>query len=144
MTKAVRKSESKIIATVPGNIDESQILLLLHSSDINWKYVDAMKTYTEFNDEVLSNWLNISVKTFRLYKKAGSFLKENVKEQVLFLLSLFKHGVEVFGTIEEFNDWLNRKNVYFGNKAPADFINTLTGIRFVDDRLTALEYGDNV
>ncbi|MEZ4822026.1 MAG: antitoxin Xre/MbcA/ParS toxin-binding domain-containing protein [Ignavibacteria bacterium] len=31
-----------------------------------------------------------------------------------------------------------------GKKSPITFLNTITGIRFVNDRLTAMEYGDNV
>ena len=29
-------------------------------------------------------------------------------------------------------------------EAPNSFLNTVTGVKFVDDRLTAMEYGDNV
>jgi uncharacterized protein (DUF2384 family) len=103
-----------------------------------------MKTCTRFTDDILSDWLNISVKTFREYKKPNSVFKENVKEQVLLLLSLIKHGIEVFGSVNEFDNWLNRDNFYFDNKSPMSFMNTVTGIKFIDDRLTAMEYGDNV
>jgi uncharacterized protein (DUF2384 family) len=67
-----------------------------------------------------------------------------VKEQVLLLLSLIKHGVEVFGSVKEFDNWLNAENFYFDNKSPVTFLNTITGMKFIDDRLTAMEYGDNV
>ncbi|WP_245826382.1 MbcA/ParS/Xre antitoxin family protein [Spirosoma rigui] len=46
--------------------------------------------------------------------------------------------------MNEFDQWLNRKNFFFDNKSPNSFLNTVTGVRFVDDRLTALEHGDNV
>ena len=129
---------------VPRDINDGQILHLLYSTDIDWKYVNAIKTFTEFNDDVLSDWLNVSVKTFREYKKPKSVFKGNVKEQVLLLLSLFKHGAEVFGTVKEFDKWLSQENYYFDNKNPMSFMNTITGIKYVDDRLTAMEYGDNV
>jgi uncharacterized protein (DUF2384 family) len=57
---------------------------------------------------------------------------------------LIKHGIEVFGSVEEFHQWLNRKNFYLDNKTPNSYLNTVTGVKFVDDRLTAMEYGDNV
>jgi uncharacterized protein (DUF2384 family) len=82
-------------------------------------------------------------------------VKVNVKEQVLLLLSLIKHGVEIFGSMKEFESWLNQENFYFDNKSPVSFLNTITGspvsflntitgIKFIDDRLTAMQYGDNV
>lgn len=144
MLETRKNTESEILERVPRNINDSEILRLLHTTDINWKYVNAIKTCTDFNDDVLSNWLNVSVKTFREYKKPNSVFKENVKEQVLLLLSLIKHGTEVFGSVNEFDNWLNRDNFYFENRSPRTFMSTVTGIKFIDDRLTAMEYGDNV
>lgn len=144
MTTAKNNFESAILESVPRHINDGEILHLLYTTDINWKHVDTIKTYTDFNDRVISDWLNISVKTFREYKKPKSVFKENVKEQILLLLSLIKHGVEVFGTIKEFDNWLNGENFYFDNKTPTSFLNTVTGIKFIDDRLTAMEYGDNI
>ncbi|MDH7461750.1 MbcA/ParS/Xre antitoxin family protein [Chitinophagaceae bacterium 26-R-25] len=144
MIKARKNYESEVLENVPRNINDSEILHLLYTTDINWKYVDVIKTFTHFNDDVLSDWLNISVKTFREYKKPKSVFKENVKEQVLLLLSLIKHGTNIFGSVREFNNWLNTENFYFDSKSPALFMNTITGIKFIDDRLTAMEYGDNV
>ncbi len=142
--KRAASVESLILRDVPGHINDSEILSFLYTKDINWQHVNAIKTLTDFNDAILSDWLNISVKTFREYKKPQNTFKENVKEQVLLLLSLIKHGIAVFGSVEEFDQWLNRKNFYFDHKSPTSFLNTVTGIRFVDDRLTAMEYGDNV
>lgn len=136
--------ENVILKEIPGQINDSEILHFLYTKDVNWKHVNAIKHLTDFNDDILSVWLNVSVKTFREYRKPKSTFKENVKEQVLLLLSLIKHGVEVFGSIKEFDKWLNTKNFYFDNKSPTSFMNTVTGIKFVDDRLTAMEYGDNV
>lgn len=139
-----QKEENAILKEVPGQINDTQILQFLHTKEINWRYLNVIKNLTDFNDDILSDWLNVSVKTFRSYKSSRNTFKENVKEQVLLLLSLVIHGIEVFGSSKELDQWLNRENFYFDNKAPGDFLNTVTGIKFVNDRLTAMEYGDNV
>lgn len=144
MIKTRENIDNLILDGVPGHINDGEILHLLYTTDINWKYVNAIKTLTDFNDDIISDWLNISVKTFREYKKPKSTFKENVKEQVLLLLSLIKHGVEIFGSVKKFDKWLNQENFFFDNKSPVSFLNTITGIKFIDDRLTAMEYGDNV
>ena len=140
----IEATKSIVLKEITGKINDSEILHILYSQDITWKHVQAIKHLTDFKDEILSSWLNVSVKTFREYKKPRSTFKGNFKEQVLHLLSLFKHGVEVFGSITAFDKWLHDKNFYFDSKTPASFINTITGIKFVDERLTAMEYGDNV
>lgn len=135
--------DTEVIESVPGVVNDSEVLYRLYNADVNWKHVHAMKSLTSFTDDILSDWLNVSVKTFREYKKPKSVVRENVKEQVLLLLSLFKHGKNVFGSIQGFETWLNTPNFYFDGKKPLSFLNTVTGVRFVDDRLTAMEYGDN-
>lgn len=142
--KRVASAENLLLIDVPGHINDSEILSFLYTREVNWQHVNAIKALTDFNDTIISDWLNVSVKTFREYKKPPTTFKENVKEQVLLLLALIKHGIAVFGSVKEFDQWLNRSNFYFDNKSPNAYLNTVTGLRFVDDRLTAMEYGDNV
>lgn len=133
-----------ILEEVPGQINDSEILYFLHTKEVNWKHLNAIKNLTAFNDDIISEWLNLSVRTFREYRKPDSIFRENIKEHVLLLLALIKHGIEVFGSPQRFDNWLNTKNFYFDNEKPEAFLNTVTGIKFTDDRLTAMEYGDNV
>ena len=56
---------------------------------------------------------------------------------------LIEHGTKVFGTKVNFYSWLERENFFFEKKCPIEFINTNKGIKFIDDRLTGIEYGDN-
>jgi len=136
--------EPAILYGVPRQISDSEILTFLHTRDVNWKYINAIKQLTGFNDDIIAAWLNISVRTFRSYRQPENKFKENIKEQIILLLSLIKHGIHVFGSVAEFDKWLHGENFYFDGKIPNAFLNTVTGIRFVDDNLTAMEYGDNV
>lgn len=141
---ATKKSAENTLKEIPGYINDGEVLNILYTTDINWKHAIAIKEFTHFKDDLISDWLNISVKTYREYKKPNSSFKENVKEQLLLLLSVFKHGESIFGSVEDFNAWLNQENFFFDKKKPSQFLNTITGIKFIDDRLTAMEYGDNV
>ena len=60
------------------------------------------------------------------------------------LLFLIRHGRSVFGHEEAFYQWLQTRNFHFNNEAPSSYLDSLSGIQFVDERLTAMEYGDNV
>lgn len=134
----------RVLKSVPNRISDSEILNLLQTNDINWEYIDTIKEMTDLNDEVISLWLNISVRSFRSYRQSNSRLKENLKEHIIVLLSLIKHGIQVFGSKDGFDQWLTTENFFLDSKTPVAFLNTVTGIRFIDDRLTAMEFGDNV
>ncbi|MFA5974172.1 MAG: antitoxin Xre/MbcA/ParS toxin-binding domain-containing protein [Lentimicrobiaceae bacterium] len=136
--------EPSILYEVPRRISDSEMLNFLHTKEVNWKYINAIKQLTGFNDDIIAAWLNVSVRTFRSYRQPENKFKENIKEQIILLLSLIKHGIQVFGSASEFDKWLNKENFYFDSKIPNAFLNTVTGIRFVDDNLSAMEYGDNV
>ena len=136
--------ESNIVESIPDRITDSQVLQLLNSEVMDKIHVQVLKNYIQLTDEILSDWLNVSVKTFRNYKKSDTELKENIKEQIILLISLFKHGKEIFGTTDHFMNWMRIDNPFLDNLKPIDYLNTITGIRFINDRLTAMEYGDNV
>jgi len=136
--------ETKMLECIPARISTSEVLNLINSGVINSKYLLFLKTLSEFNDETISAWLNINVKTYRTYKKTESKIKEDIQEHAVMLLALIKHGIDVFGTNENFNKWLKTENFYFSQKEPINYLNTISGIKFIDDQLTGIEYGDNV
>jgi uncharacterized protein (DUF2384 family) len=143
-TKKQKPVYSINLEDIPEQISDSEVLTYLQTKNIDWNYLNNIKKITDFNDEVISNWLNVSVKTYRSYRLPNNKFKDNVKEQIILLLSVVRHGINVFGTAKEFNQWLNSRNFFFDNKNPNAILNTVSGIRFVDDRLTSIEYGDNV
>jgi len=130
--------------SIPVGINDSQMLHQLHDNSFNGLYLQALKEVSLFNDEEISHWLNINVKTFRAYKKPNQELNIGLQEHVLSLLSLMKHGKKLFGSRQDFKSWLTSENFYLDGKSPVDFLQTITGIRFIDERLCAMEYGDNI
>ncbi len=131
---------SKLMDELPKRITEVEILNLLKSKKINWNYISIIKEYSNLKDDLISDWLNISVKTFR----KAVVLKDNTKEQIVLLISLFKYGVDVFGSTNHFYNWLTTKNFFLDNDSPIDYPKTISGIRLIEERLTGIEYGDNV
>lgn len=129
---------------VPAIGNDIDILFFIRNEEVDLRYLNHLKEISSFSDEVIANWFDISVKTLRNYRKSESVLKENLKEHLVLLLSLYQHGTIVFGNTKDFDKWLDTKNYFFDNQAPKDFLSTSSGIRFTDDRLTAMEYGDNV
>jgi len=139
------KFNSKLLDEIPVRISDVELLNLLKTKKIDWNYISMIKEYSNLNDELISDWLNISVKTFRNYKSNKQLvLKENTQEQLVLLISLLKHGIDVFGSKDDFHNWLTTKNFFLDNDMPVSYLKTTSGIRLIEDRLTGIEYGDNV
>ena len=138
------KKKYEIKADIPAHVSEPEMLYAVRQNTITTDYLDRLKPLSGLKDETLSTSLNLSIKTFRNYKVTSSVMKPHLQEHVLALLSLYKHGITVFGDQKQFNEWLEKANHFFDNDQPINFFTTISGIRYVDDRLTAIEYGDNV
>lgn len=139
------KKQQKILEEIPSIHDFSKFYFYLTESKMDHEFLGILNQLSGLSDTVLSDWLNISAKTLRNYKnRTDLILKENTKEHILSLIALYKHGMEVFGNKENFEQWLKAENLLMGGKAPLDFLDTISGIKWVDNRLTAMEYGENV
>lgn len=140
-TKSIPQKDFKKIPRVNNNLD---VYWYIKNNTIDGRYLIYFKNESSFNDDTISEWLNLSVKTLRSYRQPRLSLKENLKEHLILLISLYNHGKKVFDTTKNFEVWLNSENFYFDNKSPKEFLDTVSGIKFIDDRLTAIEFGDNV
>lgn len=136
-------AQSNLLKNIPSRVDTNVTLRMVKGNKIGAQHLQAIKDLTALNDEKISDWLDVSVKTYRAYKKPNAVIKERIQEHAVLTLSLIKHGIEVFGTTDAFAGWLEKENFYFDKKAPIDFMDTYSGIKFIDDRLTGMEYGDN-
>jgi uncharacterized protein (DUF2384 family) len=139
------KTEQATLKEIPARIDNNEILQLINASHVKKGsiYFTLLKHVTGGDDKEISDWLSINEKTYRTYKVSNKTTKRSLIEHAIMLISLFKHGQEIFGTPEQFKKWLEKNNFYFDNKPPITFMETSSGIKFIDDRLTGLEYGDN-
>lgn len=109
------------------------------------EFIDTLKNLIGLRLTTVAQWLNITPRTFKNYlDRRNVRLKENLREHIIMVLALYKHGKIVFGSVPDFEKWLSTKNVFLDNKTPSSFLDTISGIRFIDSRLTAIEYGDNV
>jgi uncharacterized protein (DUF2384 family) len=144
MNVVLDKKTKESIKDIPEIGDLTKIFFYVNSHNVNSQYLNILKELTNLKDDILSNWLNINTRTFRNYRKSDIVLKDNTKEHIVLLISLYKHGIEVFDSIENFDKWLTTENFLLDKKAPMEFLDTVSGLKFIDDKLTAIEYGDNV
>jgi len=132
------------ITGVPLKATEPEVLYAVRQNKITSNYIEDLKKLSGLKDELLSTSLNLNIKTYRSYKQKSVPMKPYLQEHVFTLLSLFRHGIDFFGSSNKFAEWLQKENYFFGNDKPISFLDTIGGIRFTENRLTAMEYGDNI
>ncbi|MEQ9403649.1 MAG: DUF2384 domain-containing protein [Cyclobacteriaceae bacterium] len=106
-------------------------------------------TKIEFMDIVASTGLNItqfssllpvSKRTIEKVKD-HELLRTDVSDRTLELGALFQHGVEVLGSLQAFQEWLQSPIVSLGSQRPFQFLDRSSGISLVNDTLGRIAHG---
>lgn len=143
-TIASNKEYKSIMQDLPVVNEPGSVYFYMTKNNVDNTYIELMDDLISLNDTVIADWLNITTRTLRNYRSKEVSLKDNTKEHIISILSLFKHGIAVFGSAAVFEQWLSVPNFLLDEKAPMDFLDTISGIRLIDNRLNAMEFGENV
>lgn len=84
--------------------------------------------------------LDLTEPTLRKYIKTGKELNTGLSEHIIQLFELFDKGMDTFGSLEEFKNWLPHQNIGI-NAVPMDLLDTITGINMVKSELIRIDYG---
>ena len=82
----------------------------------------------------------VTPKTLNSYKISNN-VPMHIRELTIKLSRLYAKGNRVFGTTENFNEWLKKKSYGLGGLKPIDLLNTITGIEMIFDELISIEFG---
>ena len=86
--------------------------------------------------------LGRTIKTFTNYKNKAIQLDPATSEKLLKLFSLYEKGIEVFGTIDGFNNWMLKPAFGLGGQVPEVLTSTITGIGLVEEEVLRIAYGN--
>jgi len=85
--------------------------------------------------------LHISERTLQRYKKENRVFDPVESEKILRIIMLFNFGKQLFGSVKDFNSWLNTENVAMGGIRPREILDTTFGIDWIKDELVRIEQG---
>jgi uncharacterized protein (DUF2384 family) len=83
----------------------------------------------------------ITPKTFNNYRLKGNNVPMRIRELSVKLVELYSKGNRLFGSVDNFNKWLQKESYGLGGLKPINLINSVTGIETIDDELTCIQYG---
>ncbi len=74
-------------------------------------------------------------------KEAHDKLPLKVAEHTLFIKKLYEFGIEIFGDVKRFNQWMQTPNPILGNVIPKSYLDTISGILFLRNKLNEIAHG---
>lgn len=128
--------------SLPQLNDPMAIYQYVTNTTSDWKGFEMYDALIALADEVKAKWLNITPRTLHNYRTKGAEIKSQMKEQIVMILALYRHGLQIFANQQEFEMWLQTPNVLWDNQRPLDFMETKVGIDFIESRLMGLEFGE--
>ncbi len=102
---------------------------------------DKFANRSPFSANEWSTYLHLSERTMQRYKSERRTFDPLQSEKIIEIALFYNKGVEVFGTSEKFNSWLETDNLALGGTKPKMLLDNSFGISIVRDELTAIEYG---
>ena len=105
-------------------------------TDLFYAFAETVK----MGNKSLATILHLSSRTISNYHQNKQTLEPVQGEHLLKLIALYDKGIEIFGSIEEFNYWLN-KPFWQSNEKPFDRLVTPVGIDLILQELDQLAYG---
>jgi uncharacterized protein (DUF2384 family) len=122
------------------DMDTNFSIVLSARKGLNTKVFYDFAEAIKMPEKNLAAIMNLSARTISNYKESQKSLEPLYGEHLLKLIALFEKGEELFGTIDEFNYWLQKP---FWNSAekPAEWLNTGGGVDFLSEELDKLAQG---
>ena len=126
-----------------GSIDDIKALSLVEMVRNGVRF-DAFDTFANKSPFSLNEWscyLHISERTMQRYRSEKRTFDPLQSEKIIEITLFYKKGVEVFGSAEKFDAWLETDSLVLGGIKPKMLLDNTFGINILKDELTAIEYG---
>ena len=121
-----------------GNV--AQVAQLVENG-IPSKEIEPLIGYLNFKVPDVAKAAAVSASTVTRWKP-GSSIGIAGSGQFFKIDEIVRKGVQLFGSEQEFKDWLNNPNMALGNVTPRQLITSSIGAEMVDEALDALAFGN--
>ena len=126
-----------------GSIDDINALSLIKMvrNGIGFASFDKFAHKSPFTSNEWSTYLHLSERTMQRYRIEKRTFDPLQSEKIIEIALFYSKGVEVFGSSEKFNSWLESSNLVLGNIKPKMLLDNSFGINMLRDELTRIESG---
>jgi putative toxin-antitoxin system antitoxin component (TIGR02293 family) len=126
-----------------GTIDDINALSLVEMvrQGVGIAAFDSFANKSPFSIAEWSGFLHLSERTIQRYRSEKRAFDPLQSEKIIEIALFYNKGIEVFGTAEKFNSWLETDNLAIGGMKPKTLLDNSFGIGILQDELIAIEYG---
>lgn len=126
-----------------GVSDDARIFSLIAKikKGISFAVFDKVLKSSPFKISEWAVFLHLSDRTMQRYQKENKTFEAIHAEKIYEISMLTSYGVTVFGSLENFNSWLNAKNLAMGGIVPKTLLDSSFGIQVIKDELGRIEHG---
>ncbi len=139
------KNQDKIEEPIAvyANFDDSSIYALIEKvkNGLSFKAFSQIAKLNPFKFSEWASFLHLSDRTMQRYQKENKTFDSIYTEKIFEVSILTKYGVEVLGSLENYNTWLNTPNIPLGNIIPKSLLDNTFGIQALKDELGRIEHG---
>jgi len=125
------------------SVDDKDVLLIINRirQGIEYSLFISIANKSPLSMQEWSNFLHISERTLQRYKKEKRTFDTLQSERILQIVLLIGLGIDVFGTEEKFNSWLETENLALGKINPKELLDNAFGISLLKDELNRIGHG---
>ena len=134
---AVQQEQSDKLVVVNDNLT----IIDLRDDGIDVQFFGALQSRTRFSKAVLARYVGVDLTTVENYRKRNKKFVGDSAEKLLKLHRLFALGEELFGSLDEFTDWLHMPSPGLEGKQPQELLHSITGISEVEKQLNRIVHG---
>jgi putative toxin-antitoxin system antitoxin component (TIGR02293 family) len=115
-------------------------LLNLARKGVSKKALVSLVKQISLTIQEVANIMHISERTLQRYTPS-TLIKTEHAEKAIELARLYQRGTEVFGTLDNFNDWMKTPNYTLNGETPLNLLDTSIGFELILQTLGRIEYG---
>ena len=140
--KYIKDASNQSVVFQHYNSVRQQIITELSSKKKSREILDRFIKISSLPNKLIAEKVfEISTKTLYTYRQSDKKLPVRLSEQLLKLEELYKKGIELFESADEFNKWLKSESFGLGNIKPINILNSVTGIDLIYEELVRIEFG---
>ena len=126
-----------------GNVDDNNTMSLIKMvrEGVEFPAFEKFASKSPFSQQEWSAYLHLSERTMQRYRNEKRTFDPLQSEKIIEIALLYNKGVEVFGSTEKLNAWLETNNLALGDIKPKSLLDNTFGISILKDELIAIEHG---